>query len=123
MKLLISLIFIFVFSLEVQSQDYNSIQKLNTINKKSISRSQILNIVSDSVGDLDTIELKNGAILYGGEIDSITYEINRHPIELPRKLLRLPPAGTFNLPLHYPAESNHILNMDRVVGGDGSGGG
>ena len=95
MKALITSIILFAFN--SYGQDLDSFISINTQKSETLKRSEIEQVESDSQGEVNQIELKNGNILYGDEIQSFNFELNTNLIKIPPTLIKLPPSTIHKL--------------------------
>ncbi len=104
-----------ILTATANAQDLNSLKGINTTESEIILKEAIKRFVSDQTGKVDTVELKDGQIIYNEEVKTFIYNVNNNTINLPTGLLRLPPESNINI--------NSESALFKKVGGDGSGGG
>jgi hypothetical protein len=95
------------------AQNSYSLEKILT-HSLSIPLKEIDVIIKSSTGAIDSIELKDGSIVYDAEINDIIIKLNSTEFKLPVEGFKIPNSSASFIP-----SSINIKKID----GDGSGGG
>tara|TARA_Y100000389_G_C17248534_1_gene406891 strand:+ start:380 stop:721 length:342 start_codon:yes stop_codon:yes gene_type:complete len=95
------------------AQNSYSLEKILT-HSLSISLKEIDVIIKNSTGAIDSIELKDGAIVYDTEINDIIIKLNSTEFKVPVEGFKIPHSSASFIP--------NSINIKKIDG-DGSGGG